>query len=162
MPKFILVLIFLIFFVQGAVSAEYYKWEDENGNINITNYPPPTKAAKNVKVHASDPESNDVTPSAQEPTPKEPKAAPSREVELKPGRSHDVELYVTSWCPYCKMAKEFFNSRNIYFTEYDIEKDRNAAERKKRLDPNGGVPFAVINGQQIRGFSQSAYERALQ
>ncbi len=162
MPKYILALIVLLFLFQGTASAEYYKWEDENGNINITDYPPPAKSAKNVEVHKSDPGSADVPPSTQEPEQKEPQAAAPRETDVKPKKSNEVILYTTSWCPYCKMAREFFKSRNIYFTDYDIEKDRDAAERKKRLDSRGGVPFAVINGQQIHGYSPSAYERALQ
>ena len=31
---------------------------------------------------------------------------------------HKVELYTTSWCPYCKKARDFFRSRGISFTEY--------------------------------------------
>ena len=31
-----------------------------------------------------------------------------------------------------------------------------------QLDKRGGVPFPIINGRSIRGFSASAYERALQ
>jgi glutaredoxin len=113
-------------------------------------------------VHASDPESDDVAPPTQEPRQTEPKAASSLDTDVKPRKSNEVILYTTSWCPYCKKAKEFFKSRNIYFTEYDIEKDRDAAERKKRLDSKSGVPFAIVNGQQIHGYSPSAYERALQ
>ena len=41
------------------------------------------------------------------------------------------------------------------------EKDRAAAARKRELDPKRGVPFAIINGRLIHGYSESAYERAL-
>jgi glutaredoxin len=75
---------------------------------------------------------------------------------------HLVELYVTSWCPYCHKAIHYFRSRGIPFTAYDIEKDASAAQRKTRLDDRKGVPFAVVNGQKIHGFSPSAYERALE
>ncbi len=73
----------------------------------------------------------------------------------------EVELYVTSWCPYCKKAINFFNARGIPFTAYDIEEDRSAARRKRQLDNRSGVPFAIINGQKIHGFSESSYSRAL-
>jgi glutaredoxin len=73
-----------------------------------------------------------------------------------------VELYTTSWCPYCKKAANFFRSKGIPFKEYDIEKDKAAARRKKQLDKKGsGVPFAMINGKPIHGYSTKAYERAL-
>lgn len=161
MLKFFLLLLIFFFLFQGAPSAEYYKWEDENGNINFTDYPPPTKSVKNVEVYKADPESAEAPPSPKETRQTEPKAASFQDTDIIPRKSPNVILYTTSWCPYCKMAREFFKSRNIYFTEYDIEKDRDAAERKKQLDRQSGVPFAIINGQQIHGYSQSAYEGAL-
>ncbi len=83
-------------------------------------------------------------------------------VESRQRGSPEVELYTTSWCRYCEKAREFFRSRNIPFTEYDIEKDKSAGRRKQKLDPAGGVPFAMVNGQAIRGFSETAYARALE
>lgn len=149
---------FLIFFFlfQGISSAEFYKWEDENGNVNITDYPPPVKSAKNIKVHESETKPDNVSPSSEN------NQKQSGNAKAETEKSNQVILYMTSWCPYCKMAANFFRSRNINFTEYDIEKDRAAAERKKQLDSKGGVPFAIINGQQIHGYSPDAYERALQ
>ena len=75
---------------------------------------------------------------------------------------HEVELYVTSWWPYCNQAKSFLASKGIEFKVYDIEKDAAAAQRKKQLDVGRGVPFAVINGIKISGWSQRAYEAALE
>lgn len=86
------------------------------------------------------------------------------EVKNVPGaeiRRTQVELFVTDWCPYCAKAKQFFRSRNIPYTAYDIEKDRSAALRKNQLDNRNGIPFAVINGQKVHGFSPEAYEKAL-
>jgi glutaredoxin len=71
------------------------------------------------------------------------------------------ELYITSWCPYCRQAIAFFQSKGIPVAVYDIEKDEAAARRKNELDPRKGVPFAVINGKQIHGYSEAAYQRAL-
>lgn len=75
--------------------------------------------------------------------------------------SDQVELYVTSWCPYCRQAIDFFRSRGISYVVYDIEQDGSAARRKNELDPRRGVPFAVINGIKIHGFSEKAYLKAL-
>jgi glutaredoxin len=74
-----------------------------------------------------------------------------------------VDLYVTSWCPYCKKAIAFFRKNNIPYIAHDIEKDLDAAARKAELDPNyGGIPLAVINGTSIRGFDETTYKQALQ
>ena len=74
--------------------------------------------------------------------------------------SPKVELYTTSWCPYCDKARDFFRSRGIPFTEYDIEKDNAAAARKNKLDKKRGVPFVVIDGRRMHGWSEAAYEQA--
>ncbi|MEN8257953.1 MAG: glutaredoxin domain-containing protein [Thermodesulfobacteriota bacterium] len=72
-----------------------------------------------------------------------------------------VELFVTSWCPYCHKAKAFFEKRNIAVKVYDIEKNKKAAARKRKLDPQRGVPFAVVNGKGIHGYAPEQYLRAL-
>ncbi len=74
---------------------------------------------------------------------------------------HKVELYVTSWCPYCNKAKAYLDQQGVEYRLYDIEKDAKAAKRKKRLDTRKGVPFAMINGVAIHGWSEAAYAKAL-
>lgn len=156
-------LLFAIFFLCFSTTsfAEFYHWEDEKGNIVITDYPPPAQSIKNIKVHESENEPDNLSPSPQNNQTRAGKTS-SGNTNVEKKKINEVILYTTSWCPYCKKAVNFFRSRNISFTEYDIEKDRAAAERKKQLDSKDGVPFAIINGQQIHGYSPEAYERALQ
>lgn len=161
MKNIFLLLLIFFFLLQGISSAEYYKWEDENGNVNITDYPPPVKSAKNIKVHKSE-NMPDNASSSPENNQKQSGTASSGKANVETKKNNEVILYMTSWCPYCKRAADFFRSRNIPFTEYDIEKDRAAAARKKQLDSKGGVPFAIVNGRQIHGYSPGAYEKALQ
>jgi len=162
MLKFCLSMIFIIFLVQGIAIADFYTWEDENGNIQITDYPPRTKAVKNMKVHKLESDSGDDPMPKKEIKKEEAKKPSSRDSYVAQNDNHDIILYTTSWCGYCKKARNFFNSRNISFTEYDIEKDKDAAQTFKQLNSRGGVPFAIINGQSIHGYSESSYERALQ
>ncbi len=72
-----------------------------------------------------------------------------------------VEIYITDWCPYCAQAIKFLQANHIQYVAYDIEKDREAAERKKELSGRKGVPFAIINGKKIYGFSEKTYSKAL-
>jgi glutaredoxin len=148
--------------VQGIAIADFYTWEDENGNIQITDYPPPTKSIKNIKVHKHESDSSDDSVSTKESKKDASKITFSKNSNVTPSNNHDVVLYTTSWCPSCKKARNFFISRNIFFTEYDVEKDKDAAQMFKQLNSRGGVPFAIINGQSILGYSESAYESALQ
>ncbi|RJX27760.1 MAG: DUF4124 domain-containing protein [Desulfurivibrio sp.] len=122
----------LVLSAQPALS-KLYRWVDDKGNIRVTEYPPP----------AASPGRSDAAPKTH-------------------AARQQVELYVTSWCPYCRKAEDFFRSRGIPYKSYDIEKDNEAAARKKQLDQQGGVPFAVINGFSIHGFNPEAYAEALQ
>jgi glutaredoxin len=72
-----------------------------------------------------------------------------------------VEIYVTSWCPYCKDAIKFLKDNRIPYVAYDIEKDSKAAKRRDSLSPRQGVPFAIINGKKIYGYSAQVYSEAL-
>lgn len=75
----------------------------------------------------------------------------------------EVDIYVTSWCPYCRKAVAYLESQGISYNKYDIEKDEEAAARKSLLAPGySGIPLAVINGQIIKGYSRESYEEALQ
>lgn len=155
MLKYFLLMLLLLFLSCGIASAEFYQWEDENGNVHITDYPPPTKSIKNIRIHKYD------EGSEKEPRQTKSKVA-SSETQTKKLSNKEVILYTTSWCPYCKMARDYFQSRAISFTEYDIEKDRAAADRKKKLSPGSGVPLVIIDGQQINGYSPSAYDKTMQ
>ena len=78
-----------------------------------------------------------------------------------PAAGVKVELYVTDWCPYCKKAINFFTSKGITPQIFNIEKDPIALKRKNLLDPEPGVPFAVIDGTPVHGFSESYYQLIL-
>ena len=170
------IVFFLILIITGLARAEIYKWVDENGVVHITDVPP-EDVESNEKVESKTPSKSDpdVNPSPPQKKAtliqklldiflKEPKSRQiSRTNVTQANRtSPKVELYSTSWCYYCQKAREFFRSRGIPFTEYDIEKDKNAAARKKQLDKRNGVPFVVINGRGLHGLSAAAYERALE
>ena len=73
----------------------------------------------------------------------------------------EIDLYVTSWCPYCKMAETYLDKQGVDYRKYDVEKDKKAAKRMYRLAGGGGIPFAMINGVAIKGWSEEAYAEAL-
>ncbi|MEN8189279.1 MAG: glutaredoxin domain-containing protein [Thermodesulfobacteriota bacterium] len=117
--------------------SKLYTWTDRNGVVRRTYYPPPPDQVKKSKP------------------------AKKRSSVQRTTEQNQVELYVTSWCPYCKQAKQFFKSRGISYRAYDIEKDSAAAARKKQLDGKSGVPFAIVNGIPIHGYSEKRYSGAL-
>ena len=164
---FLTALVVLIFSV-GTSSAEIYKWVDDNGVMHFSDTQP---------GHISDWEEEETSASSNQTL----QNSGSQKVKLDTDTISEildqlkgdeeetenkqqptVELYVTSWCPWCKKAKSFFSSGGIAFTEYNIEKDQEAARRMRSLTKSRGVPFAVINGRHIQGYSEADYSQALQ
>lgn len=77
-----------------------------------------------------------------------------------------VILFSTAWCPSCKAARQYLQSRRVQFLELDVEKDARAAQQYQaistayRLRP-GVVPLLVINGRPLQGFSKPQVDAAL-
>ena len=69
-----------------------------------------------------------------------------------------VELYATSWCGYCKKAKQYFTENKIKYTEYDIEESLSAKMNYDKLGVSG-VPVILYKGKQMSGFSVSGFRR---
>lgn len=132
--------------VAFPVHAEIYKWTDANGKSHFSE----SKPANPVSVENR----NELEVKSQQPTLTDNTA----QAVVTP----QVDIYITSWCPYCKKAMAFLRKNNIAFNAYDIEQDTNAATRKNEIDPDySGIPLAVINGVTIRGFDEETYQEAL-
>ena len=146
--------------------ADMYKWIDENGISHFSDAPPDDTGHSGIETLPAytTPENNGY-PQDNHSTENESmdnSLNPADTAQIYPSAiTPKVELYTTSWCPWCKKAKAFFRSRGIAFIEYDIEKDKEAARRKARLDRQQGVPFAVINGKGVNGYNETAYINAL-
>jgi glutaredoxin-like YruB-family protein len=161
-----LILILIVFVLSlGASSAEIYSWEDENGVVHYSDTPPAHITDWEAKEEATGDKSqqNDQNQRYEY----NPELISEILDELGDDSEDDsesgpsVELYVTSWCTYCHKAKAFFRSRGIEFTEYNIEKDEAAAQRMLSHTKSRAVPFAIINGYFVQGYSIAAYEHAL-
>lgn len=68
--------------------------------------------------------------------------------------AHDgkVILYSTSWCGYCKQARELLEENHIAYYEYDIENSAEGAEQHKNLGGRG-IPVLLVNGTVVKGYS---------
>jgi mycoredoxin len=57
----------------------------------------------------------------------------------------EVKMYTTTWCPDCRNAKSFLNSRGIAYTEINVDDDPSAAELVKTInDGKRKVPTFVV------------------
>ena len=151
---FLLMLIFLLLY--GTANANFYIWEDENGVTQITDYPPPQdKSAKDVQVHKY--ESDNLTDLQSE---EEQKSA-FKDNKSKSQKNPEVVLYTKNDCIDCDKAREFLKSKNIPFSEYNMDNDKTSAARRKEIDNSDDVPFAIINKNHVYGFSESVYNKVL-
>jgi glutaredoxin 3 len=66
-----------------------------------------------------------------------------------------VELYTTTYCPFCTRAKNLLKSKGVPFDEIDVTDDD--ALRAKMIEMSGGrrtVPEIFINGKIVGGFDE--------
>lgn len=66
-----------------------------------------------------------------------------------------VEVYTTTFCPYCVRAKSLLKSKGVQFSEIDVTDDD--ALRQKMVEMSGGrrtVPEIFINGKIVGGFDE--------
>lgn len=78
-----------------------------------------------------------------------------------PDQKIGVVIYTTSWCAYCKAAKEYLRSHNVSFEEVDVEHDYEAARALVEKTQQAGVPVIEIGDETIIGFNRQAIDGAL-
>lgn len=157
MTKYLLFLMTLVFVFSGMANADFYTWEDETGATHIADYPPPKAGpAQKVEVHKDNSDNSTTSPNDEE------REASSKGTKSKSKQKPEVILYTKNDCSDCDKAREFLKSKNISFTEYNMDTDKTTAAKRKDIDDSEDVPFAIINRNQVYGFSESVYNRALQ
>ncbi|MCA9537085.1 MAG: glutaredoxin family protein, partial [Myxococcales bacterium] len=82
--------------------------------------------------------------------------------ELQSARARvPVVMYSTTWCGVCASARTYLDARRVRFTEYDVESNEAARAEHARLNPQRSVPTFDIGGEVLTGFSETAFEAAL-
>jgi len=153
-------ILFSYFFLLPAtsgISAEIYKWKDKDGNIFFSDTPPPSGTDLEIKKFKEDPIER---PKKKEDTPKSQNGA-SR--EKRSYGNINVIMYMTSWCGYCRKARDYIHSLNVDLVEYNIEKDK--SKREEMLSKSGGstgVPLIDIEGIIIKGYNPDAIKAAIE
>jgi glutaredoxin-like YruB-family protein len=73
----------------------------------------------------------------------------------------NVVVYTTPTCPYCHQVKEFLSQRGVKFTEYDVSRDRAAADEMIRKSGQMGVPVTTVGDQVVVGFDRARLQQLL-
>ncbi len=71
-----------------------------------------------------------------------------------------VDIYVTSWCPYCQKLESWLNSQGIPYSRHDIEADPQARSTYDQMGGEG-IPITRVGAKIIRGLNTSAIQAEL-
>lgn len=72
-----------------------------------------------------------------------------------------VKIYSTPSCVYCKIAKEFFENKNIEYQNLDVAADLKARQEMFDKSHQMGVPVIEIDNEIFVGFNRIAIENFL-
>jgi glutaredoxin len=128
-----------LFLFAGFSHAEVYKWIDLNGKIQFSDKKPERIKAEELKLKVNTYTNVTFDDSVFDVGPK-------------------VVMYSTNWCHYCKKARQYFNKNNIAYTEYDIDKNKKAKRRYKKMGATG-VPVILVGKKRMNGFNKKGFER---
>jgi glutaredoxin len=130
------------FLASGSAHAEVYKWKDANGQINFSdqNIGHPTAKTVTIKINSYDHVSYTTALKS-----------------LQLPASNSVVLYGTTWCGYCKKARQYFQKTGIAFTEYDVEKSAKGKSDYHAMQGNG-VPIILVGEKRMNGFSEDGFQ----
>jgi glutaredoxin 3 len=83
---------------------------------------------------------------------------------------HEVVMFSTQGCGYCKKARAYFDRHDVAHSEYDVERDAKAGPKLQALAKQagvpmsqlqGGVPLIFIDGKPHVGFDQGKIAKLL-
>lgn len=63
--------------------------------------------------------------------------------------THKVEIYSTPTCHFCHMAKEFLQTYDVPFQDYNVAADREKLKEMVEKSGQMGVPVIVVDDKNI-------------
>jgi glutaredoxin len=76
------------------------------------------------------------------------------------GGSSDVILYSADWCGYCTKARRHLDGAGVAYELRDVDIPAVATELREKTG-RGGVPVLDFDGEILRGYSPSHYDRII-
>lgn len=154
---FAVVSVVLLLLAVVVCQAEVYRYTDSKGELHFVD--DISKVPKKFRKQAESAEqqgnvsSMDAATATSSPNARAPQETPKQRGRT-PG-SVKVEVFMTSWCGYCKKLERFLNEKGIPYVAYDIEKDSSAASTFKQLGGRG-VPVVRIGSHVVQGYNPDA------
>lgn len=73
----------------------------------------------------------------------------------------NVIVYSSPFWPWCTKVKDYLDSKNISYSDYNVSKDREKALEMVRKSGQQGVPVLDINGTIVVGFDKNRIDNIL-
>ncbi len=144
-------------FIATPALADFYKYTDSKGELHIVDDIGKVPKKYRKQLESAEPQGNvnymDATPASR----RAQKRTEEEQQEQRSGftTSKNVEVFMTSWCGYCKKMIRFLNEKGISYIAHDIEKDSAAARAYKELGGRG-VPVVRVGSHVVRGYNPEA------
>jgi glutaredoxin 3 len=72
------------------------------------------------------------------------------------GPGPEVVLYTTSWCGWCRRARQLFTDKGVAFTDIDVEQVPGAREEmRSRTGGRSSVPQVFVAGRHLGGYDET-------
>lgn len=72
-----------------------------------------------------------------------------------------VKVYSIPDCPWCKKVKAYLTSKNVSYTDINVEQDPQGRDSWKAVSSDLTVPVTEINGRVIIGFDKEKFDQYL-
>ncbi len=76
-------------------------------------------------------------------------------------RKVPVSVYTTKWCALCDSAKTWMKTKQIVFSDYDVEANPDRLAELRKINPKSTVPTFVVDGEPLIGFGPGAIQGAI-
>lgn len=73
-----------------------------------------------------------------------------------------VKVYSVPDCAWCKKVKKYLETKNIAFTDINVEQDAEGRKDLKALSPEMNIPLVEIDGNIVIGYDKEKLDEYLQ
>jgi glutaredoxin len=147
----------LLLVAVGICRAEIFKYTDSRGELHFVDDIAKVPKKYRTQMENADPQGNvsvmDATPATHSVRGRTVEEPERRQETFSGGAT--IEVFMTSWCGYCKKMIRFLNEKGIPYIAYDIEKDAAAARAYHDLGGRG-VPVVRVGSHVVYGYSPDA------
>ena len=141
----------------GSGGVAYYQYTDDRGTVHfVTSLEAVPKRFR-----------GDVGKVKMDPVARSQKRAPKRSasraaaVPASARGNHEVVVYTTSWCGWCRKTLAFLDDQGVDYVNKDIEANDHNRDELIRKSGRTSIPVVEIDGEIIRGFDPGRMQALL-